>query len=227
MNHCIRTALGLALAAGLLAACVPIPLPSIPGISRPTTKPPPISDRRIDVNGYCSQTEEDGFREQATLTVADNNVSAMQWQLWVGRRGSCQFDLSTFRQTKRRPSIDPRSLQWCPNCRNTLQSRIGPHRPQRWAECIEKYRSQPPQCGFQKDKRPLKYTYHWPNRCNRSHRGQSGPWLGTCYWGSHNHCRRLNNQPDMPRRNRCPSRCLPPNCRHTYLDRPPQHKPSC
>ncbi|EFP66597.1 MULTISPECIES: hypothetical protein [Ralstonia] len=108
MNHCIRTALGLALAAGLLAACVPIPLPSIPGISRPTTKPPPISDRRIDVNGYCSQTEEDGFREQATLTVADNNVSAMQWQLWVGRRGSCQFDLSTFQQTRRRPSIELR-----------------------------------------------------------------------------------------------------------------------
>ncbi|WP_042591827.1 hypothetical protein, partial [Ralstonia solanacearum] len=62
--------------------------------------------RRIDLSGYCSQTEEDGFREQATLTVADNNVSALQWQLWVGRRGSCRFDLSTFQQTKRRPSIE-------------------------------------------------------------------------------------------------------------------------
>ena len=94
MNHGIRNALGLALVAGSLAACIPIPLPSlpgIPGISRRPTAPPPISDRRIDLSGYCSQTEEDGFREQATLTVADNNVNAMQWQLWVGRRGSCRF----------------------------------------------------------------------------------------------------------------------------------------
>ena len=55
MNHRIRTALGLALAAGLLAACVPIPLPSLPslpGISRPSgTKAPPIADRTINING--------------------------------------------------------------------------------------------------------------------------------------------------------------------------------
>ena len=110
MNPRIRNALGLALAAVLLAACVPIPLPSLPGIpgfGRPSG-PPPIADRTISVNGYCSQTEEDGFREQATLTVDNNNVSALQWQLWVGRRGSCQFDLSTFQQTKRRPSIELR-----------------------------------------------------------------------------------------------------------------------
>lgn len=110
MNSRIRNALGLALAAGLLAACVPIPLPSLPGlpgISRPSgAKAPPIAERTININGNCSQTEEDGFREQATLIVADNNVSALQWQLWVGRRGSCQFDLSTFQQTKRSPSIE-------------------------------------------------------------------------------------------------------------------------
>ena len=108
MNHGIRNALGLALVASTLSACIPIPLPSLPGISRRPTAPPPISDRGIDIKGYCSQTEEDGFREQATLTVADNTVNAMQWQLWVGRRGSCQFDLSTFQQTKRRPSIELR-----------------------------------------------------------------------------------------------------------------------
>jgi hypothetical protein len=114
MNHGIRNALGLALAASTLAACVPIPLPSLPslpslpGLGRRPTAPPPISDRAISVNGSCNQTEEDGFREQATLTVADNNVNALQWQLWVGRRGSCRFDLSTFEQTKRRPSIELR-----------------------------------------------------------------------------------------------------------------------
>ncbi|MGF2508185.1 hypothetical protein [Ralstonia pseudosolanacearum] len=100
-----------ALSAVVLTACgsIPLPLPSLPSlpiIGRPSAPSAPIADRRIDLSGSCSQTEEDGFREQATLTVADNNVSALQWQLWVGRRGSCRFDLSTFQQTKRRPSIE-------------------------------------------------------------------------------------------------------------------------
>lgn len=105
-----------ALSAVVLTACgsIPLPLPSLPSlpiIGRPSAPSAPIADRRIDLSGSCSQTEEDGFREQATLTVADNNVSALQWQLWVGRRGSCRFDLSTFQQTKRRPSIEPERAQ--------------------------------------------------------------------------------------------------------------------
>ncbi|MHA6906760.1 hypothetical protein ACJBUE_03755 [Ralstonia syzygii subsp. celebesensis] len=111
-----------ALSAVVLTACssIPLPLPSLPSlptIGKPSAPSAPIADRRIDLSGYCSQTEEDGFREQAVLTVADNNVSALQWQLWVGRRGSCRFDLSTFEQTKRRPSIELRERSGSCSCK--------------------------------------------------------------------------------------------------------------
>ena len=66
----------------------------------------PIPDRVISMNGNCTQTEEDGFREKARLRVADNRVEALDWQLWVGRKGSCRFQLSEFRQTRLRPHIE-------------------------------------------------------------------------------------------------------------------------
>jgi hypothetical protein len=78
----------------LVAAC---------GGARPPT---PIPDRAIDLTGRCAQTEEDGFREEATLTVRDNRVDALSWQVWVGRRGSCRFELAEFQQVRSRPSIE-------------------------------------------------------------------------------------------------------------------------
>ncbi|HQN12716.1 MAG TPA: hypothetical protein PK072_03125 [Quisquiliibacterium sp.] len=74
-----------------------------PGAARP---PAPIADRPINLQGQCAQTEEDGFREQATLQLRDNQVQALSWQLWVGRRGSCRFEMADFRQTKARPHIE-------------------------------------------------------------------------------------------------------------------------
>jgi hypothetical protein len=85
-------------AAALLAALVAAGC----GGARPT----PIADRPIDLAGRCAQTEEDGFREDATLTVRDNRVDALSWQLWVGRRGGCRFELQDFRQVRSRPSIE-------------------------------------------------------------------------------------------------------------------------
>jgi hypothetical protein len=83
--------LGLVL---LLAAC---------GGARP---PAPIADRPIDIAGQCSQTEEDGFREQARLTVRNGRVDELSWQIWVGRRGTCRFELDEFRQVRSRPSVE-------------------------------------------------------------------------------------------------------------------------
>lgn len=76
-------------------------LPSVPLPGRPT----PIADRPIDIEGRCAQTEEDGFRENALLSVRDGQVLALSWQLQVGRRGSCSFEQADFRQTQRRPHI--------------------------------------------------------------------------------------------------------------------------
>lgn len=108
---------------GAPAPSSPSPGTSAPGSSAPEiSRPPPqsgpgrteqgksppsrIADKGIDINGSCSQTEEDGYREQATLTVRNNQVQAMSWQLWVGKKGSCRFELSDFTQTQARPSIE-------------------------------------------------------------------------------------------------------------------------
>ena len=69
-------------------------------------KPAPIADRAIDLAGRCAQTEEDGFREDASLVVRANRVEALRWELWVGRRGSCRFELADFTQVRSRPSIE-------------------------------------------------------------------------------------------------------------------------
>jgi hypothetical protein len=87
----------IALLSSILAGCG-----GIPGPGRPT----PIADRPISLNGRCMQTEEDGYRENAVLQVRDNEVQALSWQLFVGKRGSCRFEQSDFQQTKRRPHIE-------------------------------------------------------------------------------------------------------------------------
>ena len=70
------------------------------------SRPAPIADRRIDLDGRCTQSEEDGFREEASLLVRDNEVRSLAWQLWVGRKGSCRFDHADFRQTRSAPHIE-------------------------------------------------------------------------------------------------------------------------
>ena len=72
----------------------------------PTNRNTPIADKAINVAGQCSQTEADGFREQANLDVQANEVKALDWKLWVGKRGSCSFDGAEFSQTQRRPHIE-------------------------------------------------------------------------------------------------------------------------
>ncbi len=89
-------------------APAPAPAPVTPAPAKPdaSRRPAPIADRPINLKGHCAQTEEDGYREQATLRVLDNQVQALSWQLWVGKRGSCSFELPEFRQTKARPHIE-------------------------------------------------------------------------------------------------------------------------
>ncbi len=82
----------LVVALGVLTACA----------SRPT----PIAYHPISIDGRCVQREEDGFREDARLVVDDNRVRAIDWQLWVGERGTCRFALADFRQTREKPQVE-------------------------------------------------------------------------------------------------------------------------
>ncbi len=90
----------------------PQPGSSVPAPSsgKPGDKSAPIPDRVISLNGRCTQTEEDGFREDATLLVRNNEVRTIAWQLWVGKRGSCTFKQAEFKQTQARPHIELSAL---------------------------------------------------------------------------------------------------------------------
>jgi hypothetical protein len=70
------------------------------------SRPTPIAYHPITIDAHCAQREEDGFREDARLVVDDNRVKALDWQLWVGQRGSCHFVLADFRQTREKPQVE-------------------------------------------------------------------------------------------------------------------------
>jgi hypothetical protein len=95
----------LALVAGRLALVAGL-LGIVAGCAAPRPGPTPIADRPIHLDGRCAQVEDDGFREDARLRVVDNRVAELSWRLWVGRRGTCSFELADFRQTRLRPSIE-------------------------------------------------------------------------------------------------------------------------
>jgi hypothetical protein len=92
-----RLAAGLAVLA-VLAAC-----------SGAQKTPVPASGP-LTLQGSCSQADDDGFREQARLDVQRDAVRALDWQIWVGRKGTCSFRLDEFRQTMSRPHIELQAL---------------------------------------------------------------------------------------------------------------------
>ena len=57
-------------------------------------------------NGFCEQREDDGFQEKATLRVVNRQVQTLNWRSVVGRKGSCSFELTGFRQTRTRPHLE-------------------------------------------------------------------------------------------------------------------------
>ena len=84
----------------LLAGCAATSGPAAPGARAVGPELP------IALAAQCEQTEEDGFRERARLVVTDNQVRELSWQLWVGKKVGCTFELEQFRQIRSRPSIE-------------------------------------------------------------------------------------------------------------------------
>jgi hypothetical protein len=69
--------------------------------------PTPVRDTGpITLQGACSQSDVDGFREQARLAVDRGAVRSLDWQIWIGREGTCSFNLGDFQQTRTRPHIE-------------------------------------------------------------------------------------------------------------------------
>jgi hypothetical protein len=44
------------------------------------------------------------------MRVTNNDVHSLSWKLWVGRRGSCQFDLTQFKQVRKTPHIELKAV---------------------------------------------------------------------------------------------------------------------
>ncbi len=94
------------------------PLPTGCALTRDTKGPRPRGagtrhahpPHDIDIAADCQRTEEDGFREDAHMRVASNDVRSLSWKLWVGRHGSCHFDLTEFRQVRRTPHIELQAI---------------------------------------------------------------------------------------------------------------------
>ncbi len=71
----------------------------------------PIRDAGpLNLQGSCSQSEPDGFRENARLSVDRGTVQALEWDIQVGRRGRCSFRFADFRQVRSRPHIELQAL---------------------------------------------------------------------------------------------------------------------
>ncbi len=106
--------LGLALAAVLLASCTALgDIARVPGRAPAPAPAPDIPAMRGytdrfdgNFNAFCEQREDDGFQERATLRISNRQVQTLNWRSVVGRKGSCQFDLAGFRQTRNRPHLE-------------------------------------------------------------------------------------------------------------------------
>jgi len=73
-------------------------------------KTPVPASGPLTLQGSCSQVDDDGFREQARLDVQGGAVQALDWQIWVGRKGTCSFRLDEFSQTRTAPHIELQAL---------------------------------------------------------------------------------------------------------------------
>ncbi len=115
--------------AGLLAGltgCSALPQLELPGrqpdaggiTERPASdakarlKPMPL--RSLSLNTQCSFRDETGNFGKATVNIANSRVDALKVELTMPKRGSCRYDLASFRQTQALPSIE---LTGPRNCR--------------------------------------------------------------------------------------------------------------
>ena len=103
---------GLAGCSALPQLELPGPQPDAGGITeRPASgakarlKPMPL--RSLSLNSQCNFRDETGNFGKATVNIANSRVDAL-------KRGSCRYDLASFRQTQALPSIE---LTGPRNCR--------------------------------------------------------------------------------------------------------------
>ena len=69
----------------------------------------PFSAGTLSVRSECKSRDETGYTESIRLVVDQGQVSLMEAKIEVPRRGTCDFRLSDFRQTRAKPHVELRS----------------------------------------------------------------------------------------------------------------------
>lgn len=120
-HNAVSTWMKRALLAGAcvaMAACTTLPdqkqerpTTQAPAKTAPAPRAPATTGGLQNFQGACQQTEVDGFSENARLAVAGGEVKQLDWQVKVGKRGQCSFNLKDFRQTKQHPHIELSSVR--------------------------------------------------------------------------------------------------------------------
>ncbi|MBI5785309.1 MAG: hypothetical protein HZA64_07630 [Rhodocyclales bacterium] len=90
------------------AAAKPAPAPAAPTetYSRLAGRSiKPIAVRPITVKTDCSYRDPTGYGGKLKLAVTNSQVSAMQAEIQVPKRGKCAFALKDFHQTAKEPSV--------------------------------------------------------------------------------------------------------------------------
>jgi hypothetical protein len=123
----IRAALPLVLLAGCAISPPPMtpttPAPAPTSVPAPQTTPKtpelkketlallakrghkPITGQALNARASCSFRDDDGYRGQLDLAVAEARVERLDAKVDVPNRGSCQFRLTDFRQTDTLPIV--------------------------------------------------------------------------------------------------------------------------
>lgn len=86
------------------------PAPAVPApplaAPKPGKAPARIPDRALNIQADCTSRDDRGYTEAIKLSVADGLVSHLEARITVPKRGSCNFQLADFRQTRSAPHVE-------------------------------------------------------------------------------------------------------------------------
>jgi hypothetical protein len=69
-------------------------------------RPAAIPTRALNVLAQCSFKDETGYNGSLRLSVQDAKVQAFDAAVNIPGRGTCRFDLKSFRQTREMPNVE-------------------------------------------------------------------------------------------------------------------------
>lgn len=80
--------------------------PPVAAASAKPKKPGPIPTRALNVATDCRFRDETGYSAALALAIEEARVSRFEARVDIPRRGTCQFALKNFRQTRELPIVE-------------------------------------------------------------------------------------------------------------------------